>query len=124
MSFLAPDYHDKRLSLSKDDLKEIRRQAWKLWFGNRWNPLIYVIAIIAVNAIFDYALGWLKNSVGRLGFWHWLAAGAVFVVAIYAMILLLQRWRFAPLVRRIIRDQGFDIDPKTGKWREPVDSQL
>ena len=118
MSCLAPDYHDRRMPLSTDDLKEVRHQAWKRWFADRRNLSGYIVAIVA----FGFGFEMLMRSLPKPTVWHWLGGGVVFVTLLYVMILLLQRWRFRPLVWRVLKDQGFDVDLKTGRWIEADES--
>ncbi len=115
MSWLAPDYFDRELPLSVDDRKEIRRQAWKLWFANRWNPAIYIVVIAAINVLGDLALRHIRGHIGQMLWWHWLIAAIVFILILLCSIRGLQSWRFAPLARQVVREQGFNICPKCGK---------
>ena len=116
VSFLAPDYLDRDLPLSVDDRKEVRRQAWKLWLANRWNLLLYVVVIAAINVLGDLALREFRTRAGQMTWWHWLIAALIFFAVLYGCIMILQRWRFAPLARRIVREQGFNICHKCGRW--------
>jgi len=121
MSFLAPDYHDRRMPLSGGDVKEVRRQAWKLWFADRRNLSLYILAIVAMNAAFGFAFEAMMNRVAQPTAWHWIGGGAVFFILLYGMILSLQRWRFRPLIWRVLRGQGFEVDLKTGRWSGEAD---
>jgi len=116
MSFLAPDYYDRELPLTKEDRKEVRRQTWKRWFAQRVNLSLYIVVIVAVNVIAESAWRAFKRGVGQPAWWHWVIAGLLIVIVLYATLLLLQRWRFAPLARRVVREQGFNICLKCGRW--------
>jgi hypothetical protein len=116
MSLLGPEYLDPALPLSKNDRKEIYGQAWKRWLKQRVNLSLYIIVIVALNLAADLAWRAYRGAAGPVPWWHWVIAGAVFLIVLYGVLLLLQRWRFAPLARQIVREQGFRLCAKCGRW--------
>jgi hypothetical protein len=116
MNLLAPDYLDRDLPLSKADRKEVRRQAWGLWFRDRRNLSIYILAILAYNLAANGVWMGFKHLVPQPPLWQQIVATAVFLIGLYALILMLQRWRFVPLVRRVVREQGFRLCEHCHAW--------
>jgi hypothetical protein len=116
MNPLAPDYLDRDLPLSKADRKEIRRQAWGMWFHDRRNLAISIVAILAYNLAANGAWMGYRQFVPQPARSQQMVAAMVFVIGLYALILLLQRWRFAPLVRTVTRGQGFNVCLRCGTW--------
>jgi len=116
MSFLTPDYFDRALPLSSDDRKEVRRQAWKRWFAQRVNLSLYIVVIAGINVTADLAWRGYRHGQVQTAWWEWVIAGTVFVIALYGALLVLQRWRFAPLAREVVREQGFNVCRRCGRW--------
>jgi hypothetical protein len=124
VNLLGPDYLDPELPLSRDDLKEIRGRAWKLWFADRRNLSLYIVIIVALNLAADFGWRGYRGAASTVPWWHWVIAGAIFIVILYIVLQLLQRWRFAPLARRIAREQGFNICLKCGRGMKDEDKSV
>ncbi len=42
MSWVWPEYVSRDLPLTKQERKAIHRDAWKLWWANKWNFALYL----------------------------------------------------------------------------------
>jgi len=123
MSRLWPSYIEPELALDKTQRKAIHRDAWRLWLGNRWNLLIYLIYIplgLLVMIIARDLLGLLASVIGAGGLAYKGARIAGLVLGLIGYFILggivLQRWRFAPCVWRAMRARGHDVCSKCGYW--------
>lgn len=117
--WLLPDYVDRRLPLTRRDLADVRRKAWRRWFADRRNIMLYVIAVLVLATVGEIAMRLIRARIGDPTALQWTAMGAGYVVLLFIGLSLLQWWRFRPLVRRIVREQGFDVCERCGRWRKP-----
>jgi len=127
LNHIWPTYLDPELSLTADQRKAIHRHAWRLWFRNPWNLLIYIIylplallAMILTRDLLGY-LAFLLDITG-LAFKFARAAGLIlgFLAAFVFAGAVLQRWRFAPCVYRAAREHGHNICPQCGYCLESL----
>jgi hypothetical protein len=118
-----PSYVDPHLPVTKEDRKAIHREAWRLWAGNKWNialylclPLAYVLGIPLVRDVAGMAAALL--GAGGLAIRLSRAAALVLLTVACFVIggVVLQRYRFAPLVYRATHRRGFDVCLKCGYW--------
>ncbi len=123
MSWIWPSYVDSELPVTKEQRKAIHRDAWKLWAGNKWNivlylvlPAMYLLLLVPARDVGGSVAAWL--GAGGIVFKLSRIAGLVLVPALCFVIggFVLQRWRFAPCVYRATRGQGFDVCAKCGYW--------
>ena len=119
MSLLVPDYIDRDIPLTGGERKAIRKEAWKLWMKDWRNVLIY-LALVAVTSIGLPMLPiWWRSVhlfVTPYNGWDLLLLMTVDAAVIYVGYTLLQRFRFAPLVRRVLRQYGYKVCIKCGYW--------
>lgn len=123
MSWVWPEYINRDLPLSRQQRKAIHRDAWRLWWANRWNvalylavPTVYLLAVSFAGdvgsraASFVGVRGW-GQGVCRVG-----APVALFVLCFVGGGAILQRCRFAPCVHRATRQNGYDVCHACGYW--------
>ena len=123
MSWIWPTYIYRDLPLTAQQRKAIHRDAWTLWWANKWNITLYLTLpafyLLTVFFASDVA-GRLATAVGAGGFTHkLLRAGAPFALLVLCFVAggaVLQRFRFAPCVYRATRRHGHDVCPKCGYW--------
>ncbi|MHC4767432.1 MAG: hypothetical protein ACYTEI_01815 [Planctomycetota bacterium] len=120
---LWPSYMDPHLSLTRQQRKEVHREAWRRWAANKWNLVLYLLLPVA----YLLGLGVTRDAAGTVA---WLlGAGGLLVGMSRALGMLLwavlcfvvggaviQRYRFAPLVYAALRRHGYDVCPKCGYW--------
>lgn len=123
MSWVWPEYVSRDLGLSTKQRKAIHRDAWKLWWANRWNIVIYLAIpafyLIAVSFASDVG-GRMATLVGMGGILRRLCRAAsplaLFIVCFVLGGAVLQRYRFAPCVYRATRLHGYDVCANCGYW--------
>ncbi len=116
MSFLIPNYINRDLPLTRQQRETIRKEAWKLWMKDWRNVLVY-LAVITVVFGGALLLGWFM---GRAG-WVLPAGTLLLILVLYTALAffansLFYRFRFAPLVRRVIQRYGYETCNKCGHW--------
>jgi hypothetical protein len=123
MTRLWPTYIEPELALDEAQRKAIHRDAWRLWFADRWNLIIYIIYIplgLLVMIAARDLLGLLASVIGAGGTAYSATRIAGLVLGLVGYFVLggavLQRWRFAPCVWRALRARGHDVCPKCGYW--------
>jgi len=131
MSWLWPDYINRDLPLTEKERKVVYRDAWKLWWANKWNMALHLtfclVCLFAMLNAADFG-GWLASSVGIGGFPHKAcrAASLLFVLIAAAVVIraVLGRYRFAPCVYRATRRQGYDVCGKCGYWLKGLSDEI
>ena len=123
MNWVWPEYINRDLPLTKQERKEIHRDAWRLWWANKWNMALYMTlpAFYLLTVFFaSDAGGRVATLIGAGGWMHRLfragAPVALFVICFVVGGAILQRSRFAPCVYRATRQRGYDICAKCGYW--------
>ncbi len=123
MSWVWPEYVNRDLSLTKEERKAIHREAWKLWWANRWNFALYLTlpAFYLLTVFFASDVGGrIASTIGASGLIHRLfRAGAPVVLFVLCFVVggaILQRSRFAPCVYQATRRLGHDVCLKCGYW--------
>jgi hypothetical protein len=131
MSWVWPDYIHRDLSLARQERKAIHRDAWKLWWRNRWNLALHLTFCLVGFFVLLYAAdagGWTASSMGIRGFPHKvIRAVSLPVVMIAAAIFIravLGRYRFAPCVYRATRQHGIDVCAECGYWLKGLNSDV
>lgn len=123
MSWVWPEYINRELPLSKQQRKAIHRDAWRLWWANKWNVAIYLVLpacyLLLVLVASDVG-GWVATFLGASGLIHKLFRAAAPVILFLACFVLggaaLRRYRFAPCVYRATREHGHDVCLRCGYW--------
>jgi hypothetical protein len=118
------DYIDTELPLTTKQRRAINREAWRRWLKRRNNFVLYLAVIIPLNLILNLVPALIRELTGRSAYWHWPMAIGIYVICAVAAIALLQRWRFAPLVRVIVREHGYDVCIKCGYWLRGLDARV
>ncbi len=124
MSFLVPDYINRDLPLTNHQRKAIRKEAWRLWMKDWRNVLIY-LAVIAVMLGGAVVLGWYMGQASSA-----LPAGTFLLILVLYTALgwfvnsLFYRFRFAPLVRRVIQRYGYETCNKCGHWMRGLTTDI
>jgi hypothetical protein len=123
MSWVWPDYISRDLPLTRHQRKAIHRDAWKLWWANKWNVVLYMTlpAFYLLTVFFASDVGGrVATFIGATGAIHRLfRAGAPFALLAICFVgggAVLQRFRFAPCVYRATRRHGHDVCRKCGYW--------
>ncbi len=114
MSFLVPDYINRDLPLTNHQRKAIRKEAWRLWMKDWRNVFIY----LAVNAVMLGGAVCGARLVYGPGQFVSLPAGTLLIILVLFVNSLFYRFRFAPLVRRVIQRHGYEICIKCGYWMQ------
>ena len=115
MSLLVPDYIDRDIPLTGRERKAIRKEAWKLWMKDWRNVSIY-LALAAVTFGLPMLPIWWRFLPFIYGGWHLLLLVTAYTAFVYVVFELLQRFRFAPLVRRVLGQYGYRVCIKCGYW--------
>ena len=123
MSWIWPDYVQRELPLTPQERKAVHREAWKLWWANKWNLILYLALpafyLLTVFSASDVG-GRLATLIGVGGWIHRLfRAGAPFVLFVACFVVggaVLQRLRFAPCVYRALRYHGYEVCARCGYW--------
>lgn len=123
MSWVWPDYINPQLPLSKQQRKAIHRNAWRLWWADKWNIAIYLLLPVSYLLLVFVASdvgGWVATFLGASGLiyklFRALAPAILFLGCFVLGGAVLQRYRFAPCVYRAIREHGHDVCLKCGYW--------
>ena len=123
MSWIWPEYINRDLPLTQQDRRAIHRLAWKLWWANKWNVVLYLILPAFYLATVTFARdagGLIAATLGAGGVFQKLCrAGSLLVHLVMCFIVggaLLQRFRFAPCVYRAIQRHGYDVCLRCGYW--------
>ena len=123
MSWIWPEYVNRELPLTKQERKAVLRDAWKLWFANKWNialyltlPAFYLATVFGASDVGGLVAtfaggGGLIDKVFRAA-----APVVLFVMCFVLGGAVLQRYRFAPCVYRATRGHGYDVCAKCGYW--------
>ncbi len=122
LEFLWPSFVPPALGLAKRQRKRIHSRAWRLWWEDRRNLLLYGSAIalylLAANFVVTPVAEQLGSYVGLPSFTIKLVrAGSAVAFPIAYFVLLgavLQRLRFAPCVYRALRERGHDVCGRCG----------
>lgn len=131
MSWLWPEYVNRELPLTKQERKAIHRDAWRLWWVNKWNialyltlPAFYLLAVFFASDVGGRA----ASLIGASGLIHRLlragAPVALFAICFVVGGAVLQRSRFAPCVYRATRRHGHDVCLKCGYWLEGLGDDI
>ncbi|MHC5108320.1 MAG: hypothetical protein ACYTHJ_00405 [Planctomycetota bacterium] len=131
MSWIWPDYFHHDLRLTKQERKEIHRDAWRLWWSRKSNialyamlPIFYLLTVFFAGDVG----GRVATLIGAGGLIHRLfRAGAPIALFVFCFILggaALQRLRFAPCVFRATRQHGYDVCIKCGYWLKGLDASI
>ncbi len=123
MSWIWPEYIHRDLPLTKQERKAIHRDAWKLWWENKWNLALHLafclVGFLALLNAADFG-GWVAGSMGIGGLPHKACrAASLLLVMIAAAVFIravLGRYRFAPCIYRATRQHGYDVCAKCGYW--------
>jgi len=130
MSWFWPNFINPDLGLSLHDRKAIHRAAWKLWWKDKRNVLVY--SLLPASYLFlvlfaDDLVDAVAAALGAGSVTQRLlraAAPAFWAVAIFvAGGAVLQRIRFAPCVYRATRDRGHDVCLGCGYWLRGLGSE-
>ena len=119
MGFLVPDYIDPAIPLTRRQRKAIRKEAWKLWMKDWRNVLMYVALLVVMIGSMPFVLAFTR----RLNVWK-LPLYVTMYCVIFVAVSLLQRFRFAPLVRRVLRRHGHEACVKCGYWLRELDAGI
>ncbi len=123
MSSFWSAYINRELPLRRALRKAIYRDAWRLWFRDKTNVVIY----LTLPASYLLGVFYAGDVAGRLAWWCG-ASGAIvtcfraaapLVLALVCFVIggmILQRLRFAPCVHQVTRDFGFEVCVKCGYW--------
>ncbi|MCK4871675.1 MAG: hypothetical protein KAS72_03010 [Phycisphaerales bacterium] len=128
MSWIWPSFVDRELPLTREQRRAIDRDAWKMWFRNRWNFILYMLVpisyVLALPLLRD-AAGMLAGTLGADGLGQRMVrAGVVILLPAACFVLagaVLQRWRFAPCVYEATRRHGCDVCTRCGYWLRGLD---
>ena len=131
MSWIWPEYVNRDLPLTKQERKAIHRDAWRLWWANKWNIVLYLTLPAFYLLIVFFASnvgGRVATFIGASRLIHRLfRAGAPFALFVICFVVggaILQRHRFAPCVYRATRRQSYDVCAKCGYWLEGLDAGI
>ncbi|MCP4591994.1 MAG: hypothetical protein GY842_14765 [bacterium] len=131
MSWIWPEYINRDLLLAKRERNAIHRDAWKLWWANKSNIVLYLTlpAFYLLTVFFaSDAGGRIATFIGESGLVHGLfRAGAPVVLFILCFVLggaVLQRTRFAPCVHQATRQHGYDVCVKCGYWLRGLGDEI
>ncbi len=123
MNWGFPDYIHRDLPLTRKQRKTVYRAAWRLWWTNRWNLALHLtfclVCFLALLNAADFG-GWAASLVGIGGLpLKACRAASLLLVMIAAAVFIravLGRYRFAPCVYRVTRQQGYDVCINCGYW--------
>ena len=131
MSWIRPEYISRDFSLTKEEQAAIYRDAWKLWWSNRWNIVLYLVLVafylIAVFFACDVGGGVATFlGVGGVAYKLFRAGGPVVLLAIcfFGGGAFLHRIRFSPCVYLAMRRHGYDVCPQCGYWLRGLDDEV
>ena len=123
MSWVWPEYVSRDLPLTKQERKAIHRDAWKLWWANKWNFALYLMlpGIYLLTVFFASDVGGrVATFIGATGsIYRLFRAGAPVALLVICFVVggaVLQRHRFAPCVYRATRGRAYDVCFKCGYW--------
>jgi hypothetical protein len=123
VSWLWPDYVNRELQLSRRDAVAVHRDAWKLWWANKWNLLLYLLLPATFLVLAPFAADVGGRIAAYIGFggpvYKACRAVSPFVLTVAYFIaggVILQRVRFAPCVYQSLRRHGYDVCVKCGYW--------
>ena len=114
MSFLVPDYINRDLPLTNHQRKAIRKEAWRLWMKDWRNVFIY-LAVYAIMLGGSGVLGWFSSALPAGTF---LLILVLYTALVWFVRSLFYRFRFGPLVRRVVQRHGYEICIKCGHWMQ------
>ena len=131
MSWIWPDYINRDLPLTRQDRKAIHRDAWRLWWSNKWNLALHLTAcfvcFLALLNAADFG-GRVASSVGIVGFPHQACRAVSLLLVIIAAAVFIRavlgRYRFAPCVYRATRRHGHDVCAKCGYWLKGLGDEI
>ena len=130
MSSIWPEYVARDLPLTRRQRKAVHRDAWKLWWANKWNIVVYLALPAFYLVIVPFAsnlAGGLAAAVGAGGAVQKMsrAAGPILLFLLCFVLggAILQRCRFAPCVYRALRRQGHDVCLECGYWLRGLDDK-
>lgn len=131
MSWIWPDFIDQDLRLTKRERKEIHRDAWRLWWANKWNMALYMTlpAFYLLTIFFASDVGGrVATLIGAGGLIQQLfRAGAPVALFVFCFVVggaIMQRSRFAPCVYRATRQRGYDICADCGYWLRGLNDEI
>lgn len=123
MSWIWPQYVHRDLGLSPQQRRAVRRDAWKIWAGDRKNILLYLTLPVAYLIAVPFAsdVGGAAAKLVNAGGWLYRPARAAAPVVLFVLCFvgggaMLQRYRFAPCVYRAMRQNGYDVCVGCGYW--------
>ncbi len=111
MRFWRPDYIDREIPLAREDRRAIHHDAWKLWMKD-WRNVSLYLGVALVFTAGGGLVGWYAPDV----YWQMLLLGATYGGLAAFVFSRLHRFRFAPLVRRLVGQQGYEVCLQCGYW--------
>jgi uncharacterized paraquat-inducible protein A len=112
MSFFVPDYIDPAIPLTRRQRQVIQKEAWTLWLKDWRNAVVLAALLLVMSGSMSFVL----VLMGRLNVGSLLLFLTVYGVTAYVAIAFLYRFRFARLVRRVLRRHGYETCVKCGYW--------
>ncbi len=131
MSWIWPDHIPRDLALQRPERKAVHGDAWRLWWANRWNLVIY----LTLPTLYLAAVPFASDAAGSLAALLRADATAqkaaraagpflLFVLCFVIGGMILQRCRFAPCVYRALRQRGHDVCLKCGYWLRGLNENI
>ena len=111
MNLLRTDYIDREIPLRYAQRRTIRMQAWKLWMKDWRNVALYLAVTVAMLGSAFVLPRFLPST-----YQPFLAFLVLYGGLSWLVYALLQRFRFAPLFRRVVREHGYDVCLGCGYW--------
>jgi hypothetical protein len=123
VSWIWPDFVNRDLPLSRQERRAIHRDAWRLWWADKRNIMVYLTLPVLYLATVFFAsdvIGRGAEALGAGGVISRLSrAAAPFLLFVLCFVVggaVLQRCRFAPCVYRATRQHGYDVCFACGYW--------
>jgi hypothetical protein len=116
MSFLQLRYFNRDIPLTKSERRAVYRDARKLWWNRRRNVGLYTV-MLAISMAVPNLLMRVLTSAARLGsVERGILTITLFGVCAVTLLVVLERYCYGPMVRRVMRAHGHDICGKCGYW--------
>jgi hypothetical protein len=117
MSFLQLRHLNRDIELSNAERRTIYQESRKLWWSRRRNFVIYVVLCAIGLTATNLGIAYFKGQAAALGRGATAAVVMGFSIAyLIVLIVVLERYCYAPLLRRIMREHGYDVCLKCGYW--------
>ena len=87
----------------------IHRQARRLWLKDWRNAALYFTAVWGMIGVGAFLAVYVAREA-----WHLVPLAVVYTGMWAVVFWLLQRYRYAPLLRRVMREHGFDVCIRCG----------